>query len=76
MFDLVVPSNRNVVTWTVMIGGYAQHGEANDALKLFPEMLQDAIQEWLIRESDSLKACIASTMLSLDWNIMLVWLIS
>ncbi|KAE8674051.1 Pentatricopeptide repeat-containing protein [Hibiscus syriacus] len=33
--------DMNVVTWTVMIGGYAQHGEANDALKLFPEMLQD-----------------------------------
>ncbi|GMI93942.1 hypothetical protein like AT5G16860 [Hibiscus trionum] len=41
MFDSVAPSNRNVVTWTVMIGGYAQHGEANDALKLFSEMLQD-----------------------------------
>ncbi|KAE8662925.1 Detected protein of confused Function [Hibiscus syriacus] len=41
MFDSVVPSNRNVVTWTFMIGGFAQHGEANDALKLFSEMFQD-----------------------------------
>ncbi|MBA0749059.1 hypothetical protein Gogos_003022 [Gossypium gossypioides] len=41
MFDSVAPSDRNVVTWTVMIGGYAQHGEANDALKLFFEMLQE-----------------------------------
>ncbi|MFQ6644939.1 hypothetical protein Gotur_019497 [Gossypium turneri] len=41
MFDSVAPSDRNVVTWTVMIGGYAQHGEANDALKLFSEMLQE-----------------------------------
>ncbi|XP_021300029.1 pentatricopeptide repeat-containing protein At5g16860-like [Herrania umbratica] len=41
MFDSVAPSNRNVVTWTVMIGGYAQHGEANDALKLFSEMFQE-----------------------------------
>ncbi|WRX30641.1 Pentatricopeptide repeat - like 10 [Theobroma cacao] len=41
MFDIVAPSNRNVVTWTVMIGGYAQHGEANDALKLFSEMFQE-----------------------------------
>ncbi|OMO77537.1 hypothetical protein COLO4_25105 [Corchorus olitorius] len=40
MFDSLAPSNRNVVTWTVMIGGYAQHGEANDALKLFSEMFQ------------------------------------
>ncbi|XP_052876749.1 pentatricopeptide repeat-containing protein At5g16860 [Gossypium arboreum] len=41
MFDSVAPSDRNVVTWTVMIGGYAQHGEENDALKLFSEMLQE-----------------------------------
>lgn len=41
MFDLVAPSNRNVVTWTVMIGGYAQNGEANEALKLFSEMFQE-----------------------------------
>lgn len=40
MFDLVPPAERNVVTWTVMIGGYAQHGDANDALELFSQMLQ------------------------------------
>ena len=28
-----------MVTWTVMIGGYAQHGEANDALELSSKML-------------------------------------
>ncbi|XVE70307.1 hypothetical protein DITRI_Ditri10aG0061900 [Diplodiscus trichospermus] len=41
MFDSVSPSNRNVVTWTAMIGGYVQCGEANDALKLFSEMFQE-----------------------------------
>ncbi|XP_057957996.1 pentatricopeptide repeat-containing protein At5g16860 [Malania oleifera] len=40
MFDSIASKNGNVVTWTVMIGGYAQHGEANDALQLFSEMLQ------------------------------------
>ena len=39
MFDLIEPKERDVVTWTVMIGGYAQHGEANDALELFSRML-------------------------------------
>ncbi|CAI9271052.1 unnamed protein product [Lactuca saligna] len=39
LFDPVLPLNRNVVTWTAMIGGYAQHGEANDALKLFSQMV-------------------------------------
>ncbi|XP_030472922.1 pentatricopeptide repeat-containing protein At5g16860 [Syzygium oleosum] len=42
MFDLIAPEHRNVVTWTVMIGGYAQQGEANDALKLFSEMVNQA----------------------------------
>jgi pentatricopeptide repeat protein len=39
MFDSIAPEGRDVVTWTVMIGGYAQHGEANDALELFSKML-------------------------------------
>lgn len=39
MFDLIEPTERHVVTWTAMIGGYAQHGEANDALALFSQML-------------------------------------
>ncbi|XP_057479317.1 pentatricopeptide repeat-containing protein At5g16860 [Actinidia eriantha] len=40
MFDSILPRKRNVVTWTVMIGGYAQQGDANDALKLFSRMLK------------------------------------
>lgn len=40
IFDSVARFNRNVVTWTVMIGGYSQHGEANDALELFSDMLK------------------------------------
>ncbi|MCE3214776.1 Pentatricopeptide repeat-containing protein [Datura stramonium] len=41
MFDDIDRRDRNVVTWTVMIGGYAQHGDANDALELFSAMLKD-----------------------------------
>ncbi|KAM5575100.1 pentatricopeptide repeat-containing protein [Rosa sericea] len=40
MFDCLLPDTKNVVTWTVMIGGYAQHGEANEALELFYQMLR------------------------------------
>lgn len=40
LFDSIDPTERNVVTWTVMIGGYAQHGEANEALELFSHMLK------------------------------------
>ncbi|RHN78468.1 putative tetratricopeptide-like helical domain, DYW domain-containing protein [Medicago truncatula] len=40
MFDEICPKDRDVVTWTVMIGGYAQHGDANHALQLFSEMFK------------------------------------
>ncbi|CAN8300220.1 unnamed protein product [Cochlearia groenlandica] len=38
MFDSLSLKERDVVTWTVMVGGYSQHGDANEALKLFTEM--------------------------------------
>nr|AYM00584.1 pentatricopeptide repeat protein [Salvia miltiorrhiza] len=41
MFDSIEMKNRSVVTWTALIGGYAQHGEASSALGLFTEMLSD-----------------------------------
>lgn len=40
LFDSIFPEDRDVVTWTVMIGGYAQHGDANYALQLFSEMFE------------------------------------
>ncbi|KAK3135916.1 hypothetical protein QOZ80_5BG0425250 [Eleusine coracana subsp. coracana] len=39
MFDSIPRNQRNVVTWTVMIGGYAQYGDSNDALELFSDMV-------------------------------------
>ncbi|XP_011620442.1 pentatricopeptide repeat-containing protein At5g16860 [Amborella trichopoda] len=39
LFDSVAFTERNVVTWTVMIGGYAQNGHANEALQFFSQML-------------------------------------
>lgn len=39
LFDWVEPKERDVVTWTSIIGGYVQNGEANDALELFSKML-------------------------------------
>ncbi|KAK4362715.1 hypothetical protein RND71_017956 [Anisodus tanguticus] len=41
MFDDIDRRDRNVVTWIVMIGGHAQHGDANDALELFSAMLKN-----------------------------------
>uniref|UniRef100_A0A7N0T3L6 DYW domain-containing protein n=1 Tax=Kalanchoe fedtschenkoi TaxID=63787 RepID=A0A7N0T3L6_KALFE len=45
MFAAIPQGDRNVVTWTVMIGAYAQHGEANEALSLFAQMFK---QEYFI----------------------------
>lgn len=41
IFDSVLLKDRTVATWTVMIGGYAQHGEADDGLELFSKMFQE-----------------------------------
>lgn len=59
MFDSIALVDRNVVTWTVMIGGYAQHGEANDALQLFSDMLtqQEYIMPNAFTISCALMAC-------------------
>ncbi|KAF7827539.1 pentatricopeptide repeat-containing protein [Senna tora] len=40
IFDSISHEDRDVVTWTAMIGGYAQHGDANHALQLFSEMFE------------------------------------
>ncbi|XP_078434695.1 tetratricopeptide repeat (TPR)-like superfamily protein [Wolffia australiana] len=39
MFNKVAPGKKNVVTWTVLIGGMAQQGDANDALELLSQMI-------------------------------------
>lgn len=40
LFDSIAAKHRNVVTWTAMIGGYAQQGDANEALDLFSVMMR------------------------------------
>ncbi|KAK2979486.1 hypothetical protein RJ640_005401 [Escallonia rubra] len=59
MFDSIATEYRSVVTWTVMVGGYAQHGEANDALELFSEMLKqkNALKPNAFTLSCALMAC-------------------
>ncbi|QCE01620.1 pentatricopeptide repeat-containing protein At5g16860 [Vigna unguiculata] len=57
MFDSVSSKDRDVVTWTVMIGGYAQHGDANHALQLFSEMFYEYIKPNDFTLSCGLVAC-------------------
>ncbi|WOL20272.1 pentatricopeptide repeat-containing protein [Canna indica] len=48
---------RNVISWNAMIGGYAQHGQAREALELFKEMKQMHVKPTHITFIAILNAC-------------------
>ncbi|CAK9137407.1 unnamed protein product [Ilex paraguariensis] len=48
---------RDVVCWNSMISTYAQHGEANAALKMFEEMIKEGIQPNYVTFVGVLSAC-------------------
>eukprot|EP01018_Ginkgo_biloba_P019045 Gb_02375 [translate_table: standard] len=48
---------RNAVTWTVMIAGYAQNGHASKALALFDEMLLADVKPDVVTIVSVLPAC-------------------
>ncbi|RWW23301.1 hypothetical protein GW17_00012456 [Ensete ventricosum] len=50
-------SQRDVVTWNAMIGGYAQHGQARKALGLFEEMKRRCIRPTYITFIAIFNAC-------------------
>lgn len=39
----VILSNKNVFSWTIIIGGYAQHKRAKDAMEVFNQMRQEGV---------------------------------
>ncbi|KAH7295754.1 hypothetical protein KP509_27G064200 [Ceratopteris richardii] len=49
--------NRNVVSWTSLLAGYAQHERSHDALTCFERMLQHDIAPDAATFSSALKAC-------------------
>lgn len=55
--------NRNVITWTVMIGAYAQRGHVMEALHLFKEMQQNSMEPDLVAFVSILSACACPTVL-------------
>lgn len=71
MFDAIPLRDRDVVTWTVMIGGYAQHGEANEALEIFSQMFQqdEYVQPNAFTISCALMACARLAALRLGQQI-------
>ncbi|XP_027338964.1 pentatricopeptide repeat-containing protein At5g04780, mitochondrial-like [Abrus precatorius] len=49
--------NRGLVSWSAIIGGYAQHGHGKEALQLFNQMLRDGLQPNHITLVSVLCAC-------------------
>eukprot|EP00249_Psilotum_nudum_P036207 c656_g1_i1 orf=3-233(-) len=49
--------NRNVVSWSTMIAGYALHGQGIPALELFQKMRQEGIEPDKVSFLSILKAC-------------------
>jgi len=48
---------RGIVSWSAMIGGYAQHGHGKEALQLFNQMLRDGVKPNHITLVSVLCAC-------------------
>lgn len=63
VFDGMV--KRDVVSWTAMIGGYAESGQSEKAFQMFQEMQQHGLQPNRITYMTVLNACTSSG--ALDW---------
>lgn len=47
-------SERDLVCWNAMIGGYSAQGFSNDALRTFRSMLRGAMQGWTVKPGSAL----------------------
>lgn len=61
--------DRNVITWTSMITGFAKHGFAARALEIFHEMLKAGIRPNEITYIAVLSACSHAGLVSEGWEI-------
>ncbi|KAG0607081.1 hypothetical protein M758_8G001900 [Ceratodon purpureus] len=64
LFDELV--KKDVISWNVMIGGYAEHSRAKDAIELFNQMRQDGVQPSAVTYLSILKACASPS--ALKWG--------
>lgn len=55
LFDKLV--NKDLISWNVMIGGYAQHNHKRDAMELFNQMRLEGVQPDAVSYVNILKAC-------------------
>lgn len=59
---------RNVVSWSTMIGGYAINGESEKAFSLFSEMQSERVQPNHVTLLAVLTACTHSGLVSQGWS--------
>ncbi|KAL5553688.1 hypothetical protein UlMin_041089 [Ulmus minor] len=50
-------SERSVVSWSMMISGYGNHGEINEAISLFKQMLESGVKPNGVTFMNILSAC-------------------
>ncbi|KAM6588958.1 putative pentatricopeptide repeat-containing protein At1g69350, mitochondrial [Cannabis sativa] len=55
VFDSI--SERSIVSWSVMIAGYGMHGEINEAITLFDQMMESGIKPNDVTFMNVLSAC-------------------
>lgn len=58
VFDRI--SERNIVSWTMMIAGYAQHRQSWEAIELYREMLSEGLSANQFTFASVLRACASS----------------
>ncbi|XVF53418.1 hypothetical protein PTKIN_Ptkin05aG0098300 [Pterospermum kingtungense] len=61
--------DRNVISWTSMITGFAKHGFATRALEIFHEMLEVGIRPNEITYVAVLSACSHAGLISKGWEV-------
>ncbi|XP_059649549.1 pentatricopeptide repeat-containing protein At2g01510, mitochondrial [Cornus florida] len=59
--------NRNVISWSTMIGGYAMNGESKKALELFSSMQNERVQPNYVTFLGVLSACTHAGLVKEGW---------
>ncbi|KAK4403072.1 Pentatricopeptide repeat-containing protein, mitochondrial [Sesamum angolense] len=62
-------AEKNMVTWTAMIGGYGKQGDSNECLELFNDMLKENIEPTDIIFTTILSACSHTGMIREGWRL-------
>ncbi|EAY86119.1 hypothetical protein OsI_07491 [Oryza sativa Indica Group] len=68
-FDAMLPRDRSLVAWTVLMSGYATHGPASEALDLLLRMVEWPLRPDAFVFSVALRACAAAGSLGVGRQV-------